>query len=68
VRHSFSVSTPLQNILPANGSDSLNATIEHIRRTKKNGQRGRGVEYTLIAVLITFAALQAFFTVGLKAI
>jgi hypothetical protein len=38
------------------------------RRLKMNGQRGRAIEYTLIALLITFAALQAFFTVGLKAI
>ena len=40
----------------------------NFRRLKKNGQRGRAIEYTLIAALITFAALQAFFTVGLKAI
>jgi len=46
----------------------LNATFEYVRRFKKNGQRGRAIEYTLIALLITFAALQAFFAVGLKAI
>jgi Flp pilus assembly pilin Flp len=43
-------------------------TFEYFRRLKKNGQRGRAIEYTLIALLITFAALQAFFAVGLKAI
>jgi Flp pilus assembly pilin Flp len=43
-------------------------TSEYFRRLKEGGQRGRAVEYTLIALLITFAALQAFFAVGLKAI
>jgi Flp pilus assembly pilin Flp len=42
--------------------------FEYIRRLKKNGQRGRAIEYVLIALLITFTALQAFFAVGLKAI
>jgi Flp pilus assembly pilin Flp len=42
--------------------------FEYFRRLKKNGQRGRAIEYTLIALLITFAGLQAFFAVGLKAI
>jgi len=46
----------------------LNATFEYFRRLKKNGQRGRAIEYTLIALLITFAALQAVVTVGAKAI
>ena len=46
----------------------MSATFEYFRRLKKNGQRGRAVEYTLVALLITFAALQAFFAVGLKAI
>ena len=52
----------------SSGAITLNATFEYFRRLKKNGQRGRAVEYTLIALLITFAALQAFFAVGLKAI
>jgi Flp pilus assembly pilin Flp len=43
-------------------------TFEYLRRLKKSGQRGRAIEYTLIALLIAFAALQAFFTVGVKAI
>jgi hypothetical protein len=46
----------------------LNATFECVRRLQKSGQRGRAIEYTLVALLITFAALQAFFAVGLKAI
>ena len=46
----------------------MNATFEYFRRLKKTGQRGRAIEYTLIALLITFAALQAFLAVGLKAI
>ena len=52
----------------SSGAITLNATFEYFRRLKKNGQRGRAIEYTLIALLITFAALQAFFAVGLKAI
>jgi hypothetical protein len=43
-------------------------TFEYFRRLKKGGQRGKTIEYTLIALLIAFAALQAFFAVGLKAI
>jgi Flp pilus assembly pilin Flp len=43
-------------------------TFEYFRRLKKSGQRGRAIEYTLIALLIAFAALQAFFAVGVKAI
>ena len=66
--HSFSVSTGVRNKLAVIGSDNLNATFEYFRRLKKNGQRGRAIEYTLIALLISFAALQAFFAVGLKAI
>ena len=46
----------------------MNATFEYFRRLKKTGQRGRAIEYTLIALLITFAAVQAIFAVGLKAI
>jgi len=41
--------------------------FEYIRRLKKNGQRGRAIEYVLIALLITFAALQAFFVFGPRA-
>jgi Flp pilus assembly pilin Flp len=41
--------------------------FENFRRLKKSGQRGKAIEYTLIALLIAFAALQAFFAVGLKA-
>ena len=53
---------------------SLNAisrkpqTFEFLRRLKKNGRRGMAIEYTLIALLLAFAALQAFFAMGLKAI
>jgi Flp pilus assembly pilin Flp len=43
-------------------------TFEYFRRLKKRGQRSMRIEYALIALLITFAALQAFFAVGLKAI
>jgi hypothetical protein len=68
VSHSLSVSTAVRDKLPVIGSDNLNATFEYFRRLKKNGQRGRAIEYTLIALLISFAALQAFFAVGLKAI
>jgi hypothetical protein len=56
------------------GSDKLNAirrkppTFEFSRRSKKNGRRSMAIEYTLIALLLTFAVLQAFFAVGLKAI
>ena len=46
----------------------MNGTFEYFRRLRKNGQRGMAIEYTLVALLITFAALQAFFAVGLKAI
>ena len=66
--HSFSVSTAVRDKLPVIGSDNLNATFEYFRRLKKTGQRGRAIEYTLIALLITFAAAQAIFAVGLKAI
>ena len=72
--HSFSVRTAVGDKLPVVGSDSLNAisrkplAFGYIRRLKKNGQRGRAIEYTLVAVLITFAALQAFFVFGPRAI
>jgi hypothetical protein len=39
-------------------------TFEFLRRLKKSGQRGRVIEYMLIALLIAFAALQAFFVFG----
>jgi hypothetical protein len=74
VNHSFIVSTAVRDQWPVIGSDSLDAisrkplAFEYIRRLKKNGQRGKAIEYTLIALLITFAALQAFFAVGLRAI
>jgi hypothetical protein len=74
VSHSFIVSTTVRDKLPVIGSDSLNTisrkplTFEYLRRLIKNGQRGRAIEYMLIGLLITFAALQAFFAVGLKAI
>jgi hypothetical protein len=72
--HSFSVSTAVRDKQPVIGSDNLNAvgrkplTSEYFRRLKKGGRRGKAIEYALIALLITFAALQAFFAVGLKAI
>jgi hypothetical protein len=74
VSHSFIVRTAVRDKLPFVGSDSLNAisrkplTFEYIRRLKKNGQRGRAIEYMLIALLIAFAALQAFFVFGPRAI
>ena len=43
-------------------------TFEFSRRLIKNGHRSMAIEYTLIALLLTFAALQAFIAVGLKAI
>jgi Flp pilus assembly pilin Flp len=75
VSHSFSVSTAVRDKWPVIESDSLSNTISHkpltfeyLRRLRKSGQRGRAIEYTLIALLIAFAAIQAFFTVGAKAI
>jgi hypothetical protein len=74
VSHSFSVSTAVRDKWTVTGSDSLNAisrkplTFEYFPRLKKSGQRGKAIEYTLIALLVAFAALQAFFAVGLKAI
>jgi hypothetical protein len=73
VSHSVSVGTGIRDKQPVIGSDSLNAfsrrplTFEYFRRLKKSGQRSIAIECSLIAVLITFAALQAFFAVGLKA-
>jgi hypothetical protein len=72
--HSFGASTAVRDQKPVIGGDILNAisrkplTIEYFRRSKKNGHRSRAIEYTLIAFLITFAALQAFFAVGLRTI
>ena len=73
--HSFSVRTAVPDKLPVVGSDSLNAissrkplAFKYIGRLKKNGQRGKAIEYTLIALLITFAALQAFFVFSPRAI
>ena len=42
-------------------------TIEYFRRLKKSGQRGRTIEYTLIALLAAFAAFQVLFAAGAKA-
>jgi hypothetical protein len=42
-------------------------TFEYFRRLKKRGQRSLRLEYALIALLIAFAALQAFFVFGPKA-
>jgi hypothetical protein len=72
--HSFSVGTAVRDKWPAIGSDSLNAisrkslTFEFFRRLKKNGRRSMAIEYVLIALLITFAALQAFFIFGPRAV
>jgi hypothetical protein len=66
--HSVSFDTSVGHRWPVIRSDNLNATFGYLSRLKKNGQRGRAIEYTLIALLITFAALQAFFAVVLKAI
>jgi Flp pilus assembly pilin Flp len=44
------------------------STFEYFRRLKKRGQRGMRIEYALIALLIAFAALQAFFVFGPRAI
>ena len=72
--HTFSVDTPIQT-LTSFGRDGLSntlgrkrLTLEYFRRLKEGGPRGRVIEFALIALLITFAALQAFFAVGLRAI
>ena len=67
VSHSFSFSTTVGDSQQVIGSDSLNATFGYLRRLQKSGQRGKAIELTLVAFLIAFAALQAFFAVGLKA-
>jgi hypothetical protein len=72
--HTLSVGIAVKS-RPVIGSDSLSNTIkrrpstfEYFRRLKKSGQRGMRIEYALIALLIAFAALQAFFVFGPRAI
>jgi Flp pilus assembly pilin Flp len=43
-------------------------TFEYFRRLKKRGQRDMTIEYALIALLVAFAALQAYFAFGAKVI
>jgi hypothetical protein len=57
------------------GSDNLSNTIsrkplifEYFRRLKKRGQRDMRIEYALIALLVTFAGLQAYLAFGAKGI
>src|SRR4029077_662191 len=60
-------STAVRDKLPVIASDSLNAisrkplAFEYIRRLKKNGQRGRAIEYVLIALLITLYCTSGVF-------
>jgi hypothetical protein len=42
------------------------ATFGSLRRLKKNVGRGLRIEHGLIALLIAFAALQAYFIFGAK--
>jgi hypothetical protein len=42
-------------------------TFEHLRRLKKRSQRGLTIEYTLIALMLAFAAFQVLLAVGAKA-
>jgi hypothetical protein len=42
-------------------------TFEYLRRLKKRGQRGFAIEYTLIALMLAFAAFQVLLAVGAKA-
>jgi hypothetical protein len=50
------------------GRKRLTLDLGILRRLKERGPRGRVIEFTLIAVLIAFAALQVFFVVGPRAI
>ena len=57
------------------GSDRLSDTLSrkpltfgYFRRLKKNAQRGMRIEYALIALLVAFAGLQAYFVFGAKGI
>jgi hypothetical protein len=66
------VGTAVQST-PVTGSDSLSNTIsrkplifEYFRRLKERGRRGMRIEYALIALLIAFAGLQAYFAFGEK--
>jgi hypothetical protein len=58
-------------VSPAFGSDHLSSIIsrkplifEFVRRLKKSGQRGIRIEYALVAPLLAFAGLQAYFVFG----
>jgi hypothetical protein len=42
--------------------------FQYFRCLKKRGQRGMRIEYALIALLIAFATLQAYFAFGAKGI
>jgi hypothetical protein len=68
------VGTAVQSA-PVIGSYSLSNTVsrkpltfEYFRRLKKSGQRGMRIEYVLIALLLAFAGLQAYFAFGAKGI
>jgi hypothetical protein len=70
-----SASTLQYKTLTSYGRDGLSntlgrkrLTLEYFRRLKERGPRGRVIEFTLIALLIAFAALQAFFVFGPRAI
>jgi hypothetical protein len=43
-------------------------TYEFFRRFKKRGQRDMTIEYVVIALLLVFAGLQAYFAFGAKGI
>ena len=52
-------------------SDTLSRkplTFGYFRRLKKNAQRSMRIEYALIALLVAFAGLQAYFVFGAKGI
>ncbi|MGZ5898404.1 MAG: hypothetical protein ACXWK3_01605 [Reyranella sp.] len=42
--------------------------FEYFHRSKKRGQRSMRIEFALVALLIAFAALQAYFAFGAKGI
>jgi hypothetical protein len=57
------------------GRDGLSNTpsrkllsFETFRHSKKRGRRGMKIEYALIAFLLAFAGLQAYFAFGAKGI
>jgi|HubBroStandDraft_6_1064221.scaffolds.fasta_scaffold312443_2 hypothetical protein len=72
--HTFSVGNPIQNTDQfwrdglSNTLGRKRLTLEYFRRLKERGPRGRVIEFALIALLIAFAALQAFFVFGPRAI